>query len=44
MGLRSITYRERVIFFRIGESDLTVLRVLHGHQDISAKDFKQEEN
>ncbi|WP_332303562.1 type II toxin-antitoxin system RelE/ParE family toxin [Rhizobium sp. GR12] len=44
VGLRSISYRERVIFFRIDEADLTVLRVLHGHQDISASDFKQEEN
>ncbi|MQB02892.1 type II toxin-antitoxin system RelE/ParE family toxin [Agrobacterium tumefaciens] len=43
-GLRSIAYRERVIFFRVDEADLTVLRVLHGHQDISVKDFKQEEN
>jgi plasmid stabilization system protein ParE len=44
VGLRSISYRERVIFFRIDETDLTVLRVLHGHQDIPASDFKQEEN
>ena len=43
-GLRSIAYRERVIFFRVDENELTVLRVLHGHQDISANDFKQEEN
>ncbi|WP_323455523.1 MULTISPECIES: type II toxin-antitoxin system RelE/ParE family toxin [unclassified Rhizobium] len=43
-GLRSITFRERVIFFRVDEADLTVLRLLHGHQDNSAKDFKQEEN
>ncbi|WP_395774825.1 type II toxin-antitoxin system RelE/ParE family toxin [Agrobacterium pusense] len=43
-GLRSIAYRGRVIFFRVNENELTVLRVLHGHQDISADHFKQEEN
>lgn len=44
VGIRSIAYRERVIFFRVSDSELTVMRVLHGHQDISADDFKQEEN
>ncbi|MRG64404.1 type II toxin-antitoxin system RelE/ParE family toxin [Rhizobium pusense] len=46
-GLRSIACRDRVIFFRVNENELTVLRVLrvlHGHQDISADHFKQEEN
>ena len=34
-GIRSISYRERIIFFRVSDTALTILRVLHGHQDIS---------
>ena len=43
-GMRSITYRERIIFFHVSDSELTVLRVLHGHQDISPDYFKTDEN
>lgn len=43
-GLRAFPYRQRCIYFVIDETKLTVLRVLHGHQDISAIHFKQEEN
>ncbi|WP_421362646.1 type II toxin-antitoxin system RelE/ParE family toxin [Agrobacterium rosae] len=43
-GVRSIAYRERLIFFRVEDTELVILRVLHGHQDISDIDFKQEEN
>ncbi|MGF9562430.1 type II toxin-antitoxin system RelE/ParE family toxin [Neorhizobium sp. JUb45] len=38
-GLRSLAFRERIIFFHISETELTVVRVLHGHQDISSADF-----
>lgn len=44
VGIRSVAYRERLIFFRVEEDELIVLRILHGHQDISTKDFKQEED
>lgn len=37
--IHSIAYRERIIFFRVRESELIVLRVMHGHQEISADDF-----
>jgi plasmid stabilization system protein ParE len=30
--------------FQATEEELIVLRVLHGHQDLRAIDFKQEEN
>ncbi|WP_350225187.1 type II toxin-antitoxin system RelE/ParE family toxin [Agrobacterium sp. lyk4-40-TYG-31] len=43
-GVRSIAYRERLIFFRVEDTELIILRVLHGHQNISNIDFKQEEN
>ncbi|WP_353939157.1 type II toxin-antitoxin system RelE/ParE family toxin [uncultured Agrobacterium sp.] len=43
-GIRSIACRERLIFFRVVDDELIVLRVLHGHQDISAEDFEQEED
>jgi toxin ParE1/3/4 len=37
--IRSMAYRERLIFFRINEIEMTVLRVLHGHQHVSSDDF-----
>ncbi|WP_146051359.1 type II toxin-antitoxin system RelE/ParE family toxin [Agrobacterium rosae] len=40
-GVRSIAYLERLIFFRVQDTELIIL---HGHQDISDIDFKQEEN
>ncbi|MGK9050031.1 type II toxin-antitoxin system RelE/ParE family toxin [Neorhizobium petrolearium] len=43
-GLRSIAYRERIIFFRIRGNELVVVRVLHGHQEISPDYFKTDEN
>ncbi|KQO75342.1 type II toxin-antitoxin system RelE/ParE family toxin [Rhizobium sp. Leaf262] len=43
-SLRSFTYQKRIIVFQATEEELIVLRVLHGHQDLSAIDFKQEEN
>ena len=43
-GMRSIAYRERIIFFHVSDSELTVLRVLHGHHDISPDYFKTDEN
>jgi toxin ParE1/3/4 len=43
-GLRSFAYRERIIVFLINDQELIVVRILHGHQDISAKNFEQEEN
>jgi len=43
-GVRSFSYRERIIFFNISETELTVLRVAHGHQDISPDYFKTDEN
>ncbi|WP_046600195.1 type II toxin-antitoxin system RelE/ParE family toxin [Neorhizobium galegae] len=42
-GIRSFAYRERIIFFRISETELTVLRVLHGHQNVSPDDFTTNE-
>lgn len=43
-GLRSFTYQKRIVVFKATEEELIVLRILHGHQDLSAIDFKQEEN
>jgi len=43
-GLRSLAYRERIIFFQITETELTVIRVLHGHQDISPAHFMNIED
>jgi toxin ParE1/3/4 len=38
-GLRAFPYRERCIYFLIDDGKMTVLRVLHGHQNISSDDF-----
>ncbi len=43
-GIRSISYRERIIFFRVSDTALTILRVLHGHQDISPDLFNDIED
>jgi plasmid stabilization system protein ParE len=43
-SVRSFSYRERIIFFNVSETELTVLRVAHGHQDISPDYFKTDEN
>ncbi|NTF31390.1 type II toxin-antitoxin system RelE/ParE family toxin [Rhizobium skierniewicense] len=43
-GLRSFTYQKRIVIFQATEEELVVLRIVHGHQDLSAIDFKQEEN
>ncbi|WP_445543624.1 type II toxin-antitoxin system RelE/ParE family toxin [Agrobacterium sp. DKPNP3] len=43
-NLRAFPYRDRCIYFIVDDKKMCVLRVLHGHQDISADDFKQEEN
>jgi len=37
-GLRAFPYRERCIYFRIEEDTLTVLRVIHGRQDLGRVD------
>lgn len=43
-NLRAFPYRDRCIYFIVDDKKMCVLRVLHGHQDISSDDFKQEEN
>ncbi|WHA40276.1 type II toxin-antitoxin system RelE/ParE family toxin [Agrobacterium larrymoorei] len=43
-GLRAFPYRDRCIYFLVNDEVLHILRVLHGHQDISPEDFKQEED
>ncbi|RYE63770.1 MAG: type II toxin-antitoxin system RelE/ParE family toxin [Rhizobiaceae bacterium] len=42
-GIRSLSYRDRIIFFTISDTELTVLRLVHGHQDISPDLFKTDE-
>ncbi|RWX76139.1 type II toxin-antitoxin system RelE/ParE family toxin [Neorhizobium lilium] len=38
-NLRAFPYRDRCIYFVVTETTMTVLRVLHGRQDITAADF-----
>jgi toxin ParE1/3/4 len=42
-GLRAFPYRRRCIYFRIVDDMLIVLRVMHGHQDISPDDFPESD-
>jgi toxin ParE1/3/4 len=42
--LHAITYLERIIFFRVRKSELIIVRVLHGHQEISPDDFQNIED
>jgi plasmid stabilization system protein ParE len=38
-GLRAFPYRKRCIYFFISDDEMTVLRVLHGRQQIKPEDF-----
>lgn len=38
-GLRALPYRERCIYFRIDDETVTIMRVIHGRQDMSAQEF-----
>jgi toxin ParE1/3/4 len=42
-GLRAFPYRDRCIYFLADNSTITVLRILHGRQDITSKDFPESE-
>lgn len=44
LGLRSISYRERIVFFVIDDLHVTVMRILHSHQNITADDFTESED
>jgi plasmid stabilization system protein ParE len=44
IGIRSFAYRNRIIFFTISDTELIVVRVLHGHQDISPDLFIEQED
>ncbi|MCM2473994.1 type II toxin-antitoxin system RelE/ParE family toxin [Rhizobium sp. CG5] len=40
-GLRAFPYRNRIIYFVVSDDHLTVMRVLHGHQNITPDDFTE---
>ncbi|MDO1581671.1 type II toxin-antitoxin system RelE/ParE family toxin [Rhizobium oryzicola] len=42
-NVRSIAYRSRILFFRTTPDEVIILRVLHGHQNISADFFAEEQ-
>ena len=42
-GLRSFTYRERAVYFRLTDSHLHIIRILHGRQQLSPDDFTESE-
>lgn len=42
-NLRSLPYRDRCIYFRVTDSHIYIVRVLHGRQDISSEDFPESE-
>lgn len=42
-GLRMIAVRNHLVYFRVTASHVFVLRILHGRQDISSKDFPESE-
>ncbi|HTO29992.1 MAG TPA: type II toxin-antitoxin system RelE/ParE family toxin [Pararhizobium sp.] len=41
--LRALPYRDRCIYFRVEESHIYIVRILHGRQDISPIDFPESE-
>ncbi|WP_417687191.1 type II toxin-antitoxin system RelE/ParE family toxin [Roseibium sp.] len=38
-GLRAVIYRERCIYYRINDDAVTILRIVHERQDVSAQEF-----
>ncbi|WP_426231865.1 type II toxin-antitoxin system RelE/ParE family toxin [Pararhizobium sp. DWP3-4] len=42
-GLRAFPYRDRCIYFLADNSTMTVLRILHGRQDITSENFPESE-
>lgn len=42
-GLRAFSYRDRCIDLPVDNSTMAVLRILHGRQDITSKDFPESE-
>ncbi|MGV1870250.1 type II toxin-antitoxin system RelE/ParE family toxin [Agrobacterium rosae] len=43
-GLRALPYRDRCIYFRVKDTELRILRIVHGHQHIEADDIIEKEN
>jgi len=41
--LRSFAYRDRAVYFRLTDSRLHIIRILHGRQDLSPDDFTESE-
>lgn len=42
-GLRGLPYRDRCIYFRVTDSHIYIVRILHGRQDIASEDFPESE-
>ncbi|OBZ96129.1 hypothetical protein ADU59_07140 [Pararhizobium polonicum] len=41
--LRVILFRNHLIYFRVTASHLLIVRIFHGRQDLSSKDFPESE-
>jgi len=38
-GLRALPYRDRCFYFRVEDETVTILRVIHGRQDVEKQEF-----
>jgi toxin ParE1/3/4 len=43
LGLKALPFRRRCIYFRTTPDDVVILRVLHGHQNLSSDLFDEEQ-
>ncbi|WJH42292.1 type II toxin-antitoxin system RelE/ParE family toxin [Aliirhizobium terrae] len=43
-GLKALPYRKRCIYFRTTETTVRIVRVLHGHQNLSPDLFRTEQD
>lgn len=41
--LRVVIFRNHLIYFRVTASHLLIVRILHGRQDMTSKDFPESE-
>ncbi|WP_377296053.1 type II toxin-antitoxin system RelE/ParE family toxin [Rhizobium sp. SGZ-381] len=42
-NIRSVVHRSRILFFHVTKDAIVILRVLHGHQQLSSDLFPQEQ-
>jgi toxin ParE1/3/4 len=40
-GLRSLVVKQHIVFYRIGESEITIVRIAHGRMDLTRAELEE---